>query len=274
MEALRLLFEEHSYLVLLLGIVLVIVTLLRRLGQKAKQNAKRQNEREAALKAAKEAERKDQMQASLQKNKVTQPKSRMPVAVNSLGTPFIGGVQGYAARWEAEIHQLGRQIIGQIDSKMAALQAITIDANRTANRLEILVEHLEHIAREQIERQQEMIKNVESEDTESPSAVLPATEAEPISDAAPLKEVLNELAEDLEGIHQKMKQSVTFSEEPVSATVLRIEELQAKSIRNEVTMLANYGIEPLEIAQRLNISVGEVDLILQASREMNANPYS
>ncbi|MCL2006115.1 MAG: hypothetical protein FWG73_08115 [Planctomycetaceae bacterium] len=269
--------EDSAYYLLLLGIVIVIMTLLRRIGQKTRQNAIKQKEKEAALKAAKVADRKSQAQANFQASAAIPPKSRMPVAAHPLGTPFVGGVQGHAARWEAEIHQLGRQIIGQIDSKMAALQAITIDANRTANRLEILVEHLEQIAQEQIERQQAMIRNAETSaetdaDTASPSAVLPAAEAESTSDAAPLTEVLQELAEDLEGIHQKIQQSTTLREEPTSATVLRIEELQTTSIRGEVEMLANYGIEPLEIAQRLNISVGEVDLILQASVVTGASP--
>ena len=204
-----------------------------------------------------------------------------------LGTPFTGNIQGVAAKWESEIHKLGRQIIGQIDSKMAALQAITLDANRTANRLEILVEHLEQIARQQIEWQKSQIaqsqRTLDGEaaprETE-PVTVVPSatgTDAEnSVPEAAPLGDMLKELSEDLEGVHRAIKQSTTFSEEVEPAVVLRLAELQAQppepqslttrlssNLRGEVEMFSNYGIEPEEIARRLNISLAEVDLIQQ-----------
>ena len=256
-------------LVFLLGLVIVIVTLLRQLGQRVRHNTEKQRRREAALKAAREAERKSLLQTNLPKSKVSLPQTRAPLG-DPLGTPFAGNIRGQAARWEAEIHQLGRQIIGQIDSKMAALQAITLDANRTANRLEILVEHLEQIARKQIGRQQEAAQNMVAESVETPSTVISAEESAPA--ATPLADVLQELTDGIEDFRNTVRQSTTFKEQPEPATILRMEEIQAKNIRREVEMLTNYGLEPPEIAQRLNISSGEVDLILQVQQNRNNEP--
>ena len=258
---------------ILVGILIIIMVLMRQLGQRRRRSNQQQRQRDATLRAAQEAERKNQMQTqtAIPRTKVASSKTRAPLA-DPFSTPFVGSIQGSAAKWEAEIHQLGRQIIGQIDSKMAALQAITLDANRTANRLEILVEHLEQIARKQIEWQQQTAQNGAAESSETVSSVIPATESAP--EAAPLAEVLREIDGDLKGFRSAIQQSNTFGEQAAPVTVLRLAEQQAavpesdssSNIRGEVEMLANYGLEPQEIAQRLNISLGEVDVILQVQQ--------
>jgi len=264
----------------LAGIFVIILVLFRQLGQRARQNAEKQSQREAALRAAQDAERKSQVQTNIPKSKVILPQTRLPIG-DSLGTPFTGALRGSAAKWEAEIHKIGRQIIGQIDSKMAALQAITLDANRTANRLEILAEHLEQIAQKQIEQQQSQALQKsqalqssadESVSVEESSGVIPAAS---VSDAVPLADMLKEITEDLEDVRNTIKQSTTFTEQPELATILRLPaELKAEpsvadpalNLRGEVEMLANYGLQPQEIAQRLEISIGEIDLILQVQQ--------
>ena len=258
-----------EYLILWLGLIIVIVTMMRLTYQRFRKNAEQQRQYETALQAAKNAERKRQQEAVIPKAKVYASQTRIPMA-DPFGSSFTGNIHGIAAKWEAEIHQIGRQIIGQIDSKMAALQAITLDANRTANRLEILVEHLEQIARKQIEWQQSQIeRNTQAElpeqvpATASPT-VIAATESVP--EAAPLAEALKELADDLEGIHETIKRSTTFEEQPEQATILRLSEPQTKNLRSEVEMLANYGLDSQAIAQRLNISLAEVDLIQQVQQ--------
>ena len=251
---------EPHYLGLMLGIIIIIVVQLRLISRRTRENAKKRRQQEAMQQAAEKAERKRQRELVIPKSKVQPSQTRGPMP-DPLGTAFTGNIQGIAAKWEAEIHQIGRQVIGQIDSKMAALQAISLDANRTANRLEILVEHLEQIARQQIEWQQSQLVQTESG---TPSTVIPVTE--PVPDAAPLTEVLQELTNDLEGFHKAIRQSTTFAEQVEPATILRLSELQAKSIRDEVEMLSNYGHDTQEIARRLNISLGEVDLILQVQR--------
>jgi len=247
---------DYTYVFLLLGIIIVIITSLNQLRERHRRNAQRQMQRDSLLEAAQEAERKAQMLTNLPKAKV-QTSVSMP---DPFGIPFTGVIQGHAAKWEAEIHKLGRHIIGQIDSKMAALQAMTLDANRTANRLEILVEHLEQFAQTQMQGQST---------AETSETVILATESP--TDAAPLVEVLEELTDELESIRKKIKQSTTFTEEPQQATILRLTELQKEGmgnersadLRNEAAMLANYGLDSSEIARRLNIPQGEVEIMLQ-----------
>lgn len=260
---------DYIFLAVLLFFIIVM---LRGTFRRFRKNAEKNRQYEKALQTAKETERTQQMHMVLPKSKVVTPKTRIPT-VDPLGTPFTGSVHGIAAKWEAEIHQLGRQIIGQIDSKMSALQAITMDANRTANRLEILVEHLEQIAREQIEWQQSQIaQNAEDESANVNPVTNVIHAAESVLQAAPLTDVLKELTEDLESIHKTIKKSTTFGEHVKPAVVLRLTELQTDSpetdlpsnLRGEVEMLSNYGVAPEAIARRLNISLGEVDLILQA----------
>ena len=252
---------EPAYWGIMIGLIIVITMLLRMLGQRSRKNAEQRRQHAAAIQAALEAEQKRQSETALPRAKVPLSTTRVPMS-DPFGIPFTGSTRGVAAKWEAEIHQLGRQILGQIESKMAALQAITLDANRTANRLEILVEHLEQIAQRQIEWQQQQIAQSAEIIPEVSSTVIPATESVP--DAAPLADVLKELANDLEGIHDTIKRSTTFDDPPVSATVLRLSELQTKNLRSEVEMLANYGLSPREIVQRTDLSLGEVDLMLQA----------
>ena len=254
--------REHSDLIALLGIALVTMTMFRMALQRIRKKTEREQQREIAIQAAQDAERKEQLAAAVPKLKVPPPKTRAPLG-NPLGTPFTGNTQGIAAKWEAEVHQIGRQIIGQIDCKMAALQAITVDANRTANRLEMLVEHLEQIARKQTEWQQQMAGGT----VETPPTIIPATEL--TSDAVPLTDALQELTENLTGFRNAIRQSTAFGEQPEPVTVLRLSQSAGEApvnLRDEAEMLLNYGLDPQEIARRLNISVGEVDLILQVQQ--------
>jgi len=249
--------------IFLLGVVIVVLTMLRLMVHRIRKNAEKEQEREATVRAAQAAERKRQQEVAIPKSKGSSPKMRAPL-VDPFGTPFAGSAYGAAAKWEAEVHQIGRQIIGQIDCKMAALQAITQDANRTANRLEILVEHLEQITQQQIIQ----TGSAKTDATDASPTVIPATE--PVPEAAPLADVL----QNLKDIRQTIRQSSTFDEQPALATILRpVGPLEAAStnelptnLRSEVEMLANYGLDPQEIARRLDISLGEVDLMLQVQQ--------
>jgi len=254
----------------LLGIVILVLTMLRIMVRRIRKNAEKEQQREDAVRAAQEAERKRQQDAIVPKSKVAPPKTRAPL-VDPFGTPFAGSAFGVTAKWEAEVHQIGRQIIGQIDCKMAALQAITLDANRTANRLEMLVEHLEQITQQQMaySESESATASGATDTTGTSPAVIPATE--PVLGAIPLTEVLH----DLKDIRQTIRLSTAFAEQPALATILRPVEPQDEAssdalpvnLRNEVEMLANYGHNPQEIARRLDISLGEVDLMLQVQQK-------
>jgi hypothetical protein len=271
------LLDSHQYW-LIAGIILIIIVLMRQLSVRTRQNDRKQIQREVDLRAAQEAERKNnslKQPSAQRKPNIISPASRL-LSGDPLGTPFTGAMQGQAAKWEAELHALGRQLIGQIDSKMAALQVITLEANRTANRLEVLVEHLEQISQQQIEWQQnQAAQHLESE-PEEPVTVIPATES--IPDAVSFADVqkeLKELADSVSDFGNTVRQGSTFfAEQPEPVTILRLAERKndipaadsSSTIRGEVEMLANYGMEPQDIAQRLNISIGEVDVVLQVQR--------
>ena len=256
--------SNNSEYILLLGVVIVALSMLRLTFQRMRKIAEQDRQREVAVRAAKDAERKQQLSAVLPKSKVSSPKTRAPL-IDPSGTPFAGSVQGIAAKWETEVHQLGRQIIGQIDCKMAALQAITLDANRAANRLEMLVEHLEQITQKQIEWQQHQ--------PEMSPTVVPATGL--ASKAVPFTDALQELTENLKGFRSAIRQSAMFDEQSEPATILRLTEplgatsasAASENLRSEVEMLSNYGLDPQEIARQMDISVGEVDLILQVQQK-------
>lgn len=270
-------FPIDSHWLALLGIVIVIISLLSRLRQRLRQNVQRQAERQKQIESAREAEIKQKQTAALPRSAVgkTVSPDRMPMP-DPFGTPFTGGIPAQFARWEAEIHKLGRMITGQIDSKMAALQAITQDANRTAHRLEILVEHLEKIARQQIERQQAASSRTVSS-TETDGRFLPvdhtAAAELPAAEATPLAAVLKELNADLDKIHKSISDNPLPPEMIAPVKLFRpavtpAEDRQPGSqpqlpVRREVEMLADYGYDTEEIARQLNISAGEVDLILQ-----------
>ena len=258
----------NSTSIALVGIALITWSMLRMTVLRARKTAERNQEREATVQAAKAAERKQQLESVHPKSKGSPPKTRAPLG-DILRTPFAGSTQGIAAKWEAEIHQIGRQIVGQIDCKMAALHAMTLDANRTANRLELLVEHLEQIARKQTEWQQRMGQNVPGDSAAIVPAIIPAGALG--SEAVPLTDALTEFTENLQGFRNAIRQSTTFSEQPVPINILRLPESQHRiptneNLRAEIEMLLNYGLDPQEIARRLNISVGEVDLVLQVQQ--------
>jgi len=244
-----------------IGLVIICLTMLRLMVRRMQKAAENERQRKADIQAAQAAERKRQRETIAPRSKVSSPSTRAPL-VDPFGTAFVGSVRGVAAKWEMEMHQLGRQVIGQIDCKMAALQAITQDANRTANRLEMLVEHLEQIAKQQIDL------NALAESADTPSNVIPAALA---PDAAPLAVALKELTDDLNGMRNAIKQNSALHESPEPVAILRpvagdyVHE-SSSNLRNEVEMLSNYGLDPQEIARRLDISLGEVDLMLQVQQ--------
>ena len=191
-------------------------------------------------------------------------------------------IREITAKWEAEIQQMGQQIIGQLDRKMTALQAVTLEGNRMANRLEVFVEHLEQTARKQMERQQVIhstnTASAKSESTKVPSTAIP--KAEPASEGASFTDVLKkiaEISEDVENVGKKISQSTSFYKRLELEDVVRQSEPQKKTSAGklpddlcaDVEMLLNFGLEPEEIARRLGISVRELDLLLQVHENID-----
>ncbi len=117
-------------------------------------------------------------------------------------------------QWEVRMHETARDLMGQLDSKMSALQALILEADRAAGRLEAALSQ-----------------------TADPAKPLDRPSDQPINDSpgpAPT-------ADRPSGFHA----------------------------REEVCMLADYGYESGEIARRIGVPVGEVELILRLRNEQS-----
>lgn len=72
---------------------------------------------------------------------------KTPSSGGAVSTPFVGaGVPDGLAKWEVEMCNLGREIIGKIDTKLAVLQTFTENAERAAIQLETLIDRYEQIS--------------------------------------------------------------------------------------------------------------------------------
>jgi len=264
------LFFDPTYGILA-GLVIVLAALVRQLRLRQRRNVKKQ------------AQPKNANHESEHKNP---PKKRTPL--------LAGLLKSSAEKWEAEIQQLGQQIIGEIDSKILALRATTLNANRMATRLEILVEQLEQIAQRQSELQSERQQNQAAHNSDanvapaingSPAktAATPRMSGSAISDDAPLTDMLKEISEDLGDVRKTILQLPTLTEQLDPEAPLRIPELHeeipetsdsdpAVNIRREVETLANFGLSSKDIARKLKISPEETDWILQVGRLIGTIP--
>jgi len=220
-------------------------------------------------------------------------------------------VQDITAKWEEKIQQMGQQIIGRLDRKMMALQAITLEGNRMANRLEVFVEHLEQTTRKRMVEQECQVDdsaNVQIANVPASSAQVANTgstkpgaakmsqssishiphipQAEsmpgthPACDASSFTDVLQKIAditEDVEAVGKKISQSTSFYKRVELEEVVRQAEPQGKASEKklsadlcaDVEMLLNFGLKPEEIAQRLGVSVWELDLLLQVHENID-----
>lgn len=126
-------------------------------------------------------------------------------------TPPAGSADDLG-RWEVQLHERARELCGQLDSKMAALQALCAEADRAAARLEAALRQ----------------------------AALPAPSGElrPASQADSLRA----------GMH--------------AAEETAPRERGAERPKEEIHTLADYGFSPAEIAHRVGLPIGEVQLIL------------
>lgn len=133
---------------LIAGIVVVTISMLRHNIKRRRRDLQKEAERQAALRAAREAEarRQREMGQDVKKSEARSSLgSRVPLP-KPVDTTFTGAASPHnIARWETEMHEIGRQVMGKIDSKMIALQTLTAESNRAANRLELLLEQIERI---------------------------------------------------------------------------------------------------------------------------------
>lgn len=255
------LLKENPEYLLIAGIIVATTSLVLHFRKRRQLEARRQAERRAAAEAARESERIRKLRrgekAANRPSKLAP--DRMPLP-ESHDTTFAGAASPRnIAKWEVEIHQIGRQILGQIDSKMIALQTLSLEANRAANRLELLLEHLEQLIHEKIPaRDQATAPTVPDQVEEVPDQVYapseisgsdnvasepetpvedepvpeePTPHAQPSSNLLPpeaveemeaFANILNELDTELEQINTEAADARIYREEPVlPATVIK-----------------------------------------------------
>lgn len=268
---------DQSSIFWLLGILIITVSLMLHFRKRSTQQTKKNAEKRVAMQEAQEAEIKRRREAGLSEQARPGTKSgitsqaRVPLKEPFQNTFTSSVIPSQIAKWETEIHQIGRQTIGQIDSKMVALQTILLEANRAANRLEILLERLNEISKptQTIPRE----RDVASEPTAKPFV---PQELREIPESAPESVQKNHEGE----VERATVLKLGTTEEPsdrrpapfssnsaqnaprdIKAALSDVERAKLDH-RQQVEMLDDYGYSPNDIAQNLNITVGEVELIL------------
>jgi hypothetical protein len=130
-------------------------------------------------------------------------------------------------RWEVEMHETARRLTGQLDSKLAALEALVAEADRAAARLEAAID----VAR--------LKERTGASAEPSPSAtagrVPSGCSSVSLGGASAL-------------LHPEGTRPAVAPPRP--------------SLHEEVYALADYGYDVAEIARRIGSPVGEVELIL------------
>lgn len=268
------------------GIVIITASLILHQFKRRKLELEQKTKRREAAKYALEIERKQQLQSGKtvkEKSSCTAP-DRIPLS--DLSDKQFNGAYSprNIAKWEAEIHQISRQMIGTLDSKMIALQTLTQEANRVANRMELLLERFEELAKNQFN------SNLQNEEpTQSPTNeeetlsklpenlpnLIPAGTAE-----LPAKSlVLNDLQPD------QLQQTNTHKtlETIPHVTILKVEETKKENKTEKWTSTESLGQHlaptialstnnPLTFGS-LGLPEGKIDGKLPETRKETKSPY-
>jgi hypothetical protein len=130
-------------------------------------------------------------------------------------------------RWQVEMHETARDLKAEIDTKFAALQALAIIARQEAERLEAAVARAEKL---------------EPGPSDTLAAIESLADPEALADSSRLARVAAELPPPPRGLRGEL-----FDE-----------NRQAVAITN----LSAQGLSPTEIARRLSLPLGDVELLL------------
>lgn len=236
--------------------------------KRKRRETERKALRQEAARLAAQAEQKRQVQTG-QKVKTHRSTDRVPLSESGQDT-FVGAMPPkQVLKWELEIDEIGRRMLGQLDSKMSALQAMILESNRIAQRMEILVETLEKYKKNEnkeskSENAAERIPFVFSELEAGLDERVPRDAQSVLADKPLPVAVLREAEKEPASTQPTSSSGVgstfdsVFSEKNHSFRPVPL----ASEIKKQIRMLANYQYEPRQIAQMLNITVGEVDLAL------------
>lgn len=150
------------------------------------------------------------------------------------------GTPDQMLRWEVEMHETARELSGQLNSKMSALESLIREADRAAERLESAIRAARLPAdRRPAAAAQEAASPVSCQP--GPPRPQPANQAEALQSSSA-------------GRPASVNRGPGQPDTERRAAVGRRQE--------EIYLLADYGLNALEIAQRLGTPVGEVGLTL------------
>jgi len=143
------------------------------------------------------------------------------------------------AQWESQMREIAGEISARLDSKMAALEQRMCEADHAAARLEA--------ATAAAERQIGRVSDSSWAPDAAPPARADSSSLPPMSQAEALR---------LAGTGDAGLHAGPRDDDPTSA------RLAADRRYEEIYALADYGLAPAEIAQRVGSPIGEVELIL------------
>lgn len=268
------------------GLAILVLTFVLRLRRQYRAEAERQYRRQRA-------------------NTIETPVGRTPLTNNGgRGLPrqpsqllkqeplFTGNNNPASAlaRWEVEIDALGRQVIGQIQSKMVALQTLLLETERLANRVELLLERLDESSKQQVLRTTIAPLTLTPVPVSVHDAPRTACPIDVPTDALAADDSASESADDdtsldaaIEAVVGRragsagggrpipsslaempaVEREITLPSIPVAS--LAHDPLHRRERDSDAVLLANYGYSPREIAARLNASIGEVESLLKAT---------
>ena len=145
------------------------------------------------------------------------------------------------ARWEVHMHEVARELSGELDSKMGVLQELILQANRAAGRLETAL--------------------AVAQATEEPAAPSETDAIGPPSSHEQSWETSSRPASQAEALKSPGRTEVSPHDSPTS-TDSASEKQPADRRYEQIYTLADYGFDTVEVAQKVDMPVGEVELIL------------
>jgi hypothetical protein len=152
--------------------------------------------------------------------------------------------------WEVHMHDFAREMSGQLDSKMAALEHLIREANRAAARLESALAAA---------RRQEPPAPAQTVPAET--FLRPTSQADALKPAASVAGGGERTKDEGLGIDTDFRPN-TPSLIPHPSSLSSADRPSRQRRHEEVYTLADYGYSAPEIAQQTGTPVGEIELIL------------
>lgn len=155
--------------------------------------------------------------------------------------------------WEVRMHETARELIGRIDAKLAALQALTHEADRAAARLE------QALAAASCNAAPETSGIAAASDA---SAAQSPDDSRPIAMPANKSQELAAESRELSSLRADQADALRIAGDRSGLDLSSMPPSESRR-HEEIYLLADYGFDSTEIAHRTGVPIGEVELILR-----------